>query len=46
MRLREELIGIQYGRLPDPFNWTPQGLLTRGTPIGRGQRRYAAPETP
>jgi branched-chain amino acid aminotransferase len=21
MRLREELIGIQYGRLPDPFNW-------------------------
>ena len=20
-RLREELIGIQYGRLPDPFNW-------------------------
>ena len=21
-RLREELIGIQYGRLPDPFNWT------------------------
>jgi branched-chain amino acid aminotransferase len=21
MRLREELIGIQYGRLPDPFTW-------------------------
>jgi branched-chain amino acid aminotransferase len=21
MRLREELIGIQYGRLPDPFGW-------------------------
>jgi branched-chain amino acid aminotransferase len=21
MRLREELIGIQYGRQPDPFNW-------------------------
>jgi branched-chain amino acid aminotransferase len=21
MRLREELIGIQYGRLPDPFKW-------------------------
>jgi len=21
-RLREELIGIQYGHLPDPFNWT------------------------
>jgi branched-chain amino acid aminotransferase len=20
-RLREELIGIQYGRRPDPFNW-------------------------
>jgi branched-chain amino acid aminotransferase len=22
MRLREELIGLQYGRHPDPFNWT------------------------
>jgi branched-chain amino acid aminotransferase len=21
MRLREELIGLQYGRNPDPFNW-------------------------
>jgi branched-chain amino acid aminotransferase len=21
MRLREELIGIQYGRHPDPFGW-------------------------
>ena len=21
MRLRDELIGIQYGRHPDPFNW-------------------------
>ena len=21
MRLREELVGIQYGRLPDPFSW-------------------------
>ena len=21
IRLREELIGIQYGRRPDPFNW-------------------------
>ena len=22
MRLREELIGVQYGHRPDPFNWT------------------------
>jgi len=21
MRLREELVGIQYGHKPDPFNW-------------------------
>jgi len=21
MRLREELVGIQYGHAPDPFNW-------------------------
>jgi branched-chain amino acid aminotransferase len=22
MRLREELIGLQYGHKPDPFGWT------------------------
>ena len=46
MRLRKELIGIQYGRLARPLRLDPQGLLTARNACGEHARPARDDETP